>query len=156
MNILLGSLVLSTLVFLPNVLRAENVSYLLQSITDINKVELLTDQTKINILYINPKCSSCFQNADLLMKKNNSKFIIVVGQKPINKLIQTLEILKVPKRLWSSIYLDPGLRFVNSNKISNKTAVLIAYRNGKVKMTPDVFLSVQQPSPKELSIWKTP
>lgn len=136
-----------------NMSKAEDVLFLLQSISDPNKVELITDTSNQNILYINSKCEKCFENAIKLTKSSQKKFIVIVGQKAIDNIFSKLKTYKIQKQDWYPFYSDTGLRFTNQLKILENTSVLIAQRKGQTKMNFNINLSKYLPKDSDLEIW---
>ncbi len=130
------------------------VSFLLQSIQDTDKVVLLTESSKANILYVNASCKSCFDNISKLVKNSAKNFIIVVGKKPIARAQNLLEKYGIPKNILDEFYLDPGFRLINRLKIFDQEATLISFNNGKITKSTEVLLSKRLPTLRELKIWQ--
>ncbi len=145
---------LITIIFKLNFALSNEVLYLLQSASNPDKVELITKSSNQNILYIQKKCTKCLGNALKLLSSTRSKFIIVLGIKPIENLFEHLQENKVPKALWSNFYFDPGLNLTNNLKILENTSVLISHRKGSTKINVNVNLENGIPSESQLSIWK--
>ncbi len=133
---------------------ANKVDFLLQSAADPNKVELITNISKQNILYLQPKCINCLENTLKLLSLSKINFIIVVGTKPIDNLFQYLNRNKVAKNLWQVFYFDPGLNYGNKLKILESNSVFIAQRFGQTKMNFNIDLSKGFPKDSQLGIWK--
>jgi hypothetical protein len=144
---------LITLILVINKAHGEEVLYLLQSVADTSKVELITDISNQNILYINQKCEKCFENAIKLSKKSKKNFIVIVGKKPIDNIFEILKLYKISKENWYPFYSDTGLRYTNQLKILDNTSVFISQRKGQTKMNFNINLARSIPEDTDLEIW---
>ncbi len=133
---------------------ANEVLYLLQSVSDTNKVELITSNSKQNVLYIKSACTKCLDNALKLVSTKKYSFLIVVGEKPIENTFEYLKNNKIPKPLWTNFYLDPGFNFINQLKIFDNNSVVIASRNGATKINVNANFANGIPSDTQLALWK--